>query len=163
MSQTPRPSPAEASAALRTAEQARAASARPRRPLPRWYAPANGLLLLVGLSLIGVSWLLPSDDWKPTTAVQLVGALLIALQCVLTQRIEHRPGIIRTTVSFLGRGQLLALYLTPVALGVLLAIPFGRPALFLTVGIGVGLTNWGLLSRERVLDRAAASPSAQAE
>ncbi|WP_158791129.1 hypothetical protein [Streptomyces sp. NRRL WC-3549] len=54
-------------------------------------------------------------------------------------------------------------YLTPVALGALLAVPFGRPALFLAAGIGAGLTNRVLPSRERALDATAAPRSAQAE
>ncbi|GCB47530.1 hypothetical protein [Streptomyces sp. NL15-2K] len=139
-----------AAAALRAAEAARDAAARPGGALPAWYPAANGGLMAAGLTLIGSRWI-AADSW-PSVALLLVGALLVAAQIVLAHRVEHRPGIIHAYPRHVGRRQVTLTYA-----GVLFVVAgagalFGLAGLFIVGGVGGGLANGWLLSQERAGD-----------
>jgi len=147
MNGTPAP---DAAAALRAAEAAHDAAARPSAALPTWYPAVNGGLMAAGLILIGLRWAVP-NSWL-SVALLLVGALLVAAQVVLTRRIEHRPGIIHTYPRHTGRLQVTLTYAGVLVVATGAGGFFGLAGLFIVGGIGGGLVNWWLLTRERAGD-----------
>ncbi|MFE9448702.1 hypothetical protein [Streptomyces sp. NPDC006739] len=155
MDETPAHSAASAAAALRIAETARAAAAERPRPIPAWYPAANGLLFAAGFVLIGLQWVVRTAPWQLTTGFQFAGALLLAVQCVLAQWIERRPGIIQTVPRCTSGRRLAAAYLAPLVLAFVLFFAFGPGGLLITVGVSGGLVNWLVLHRERSMARPA--------
>jgi len=139
-----------AAAALRAAEAAHDAAARPGVAPPAWYPAVNGGLMAVGLALIGLRWAVP-DSWL-SVALLLVGALLVAAQVVLARRFEHRPGIIQAYPRQTGRRQVTLTYAGVLVVAAGAGGFFGLAGLFIGGGIGGGLANWWLLTRERAGD-----------
>lgn len=149
MDDVPHPTAAEASAALGAAEAARAAAARPARPLPSWYPLASGLLLAVGIGVLGLQWALPVMTWKLEATLELAAALPVGTHCVLAQRFERRPGIIRICPRSVTPRALIGAYLGVLVTAATAALLWHLGGFVIVAGLGAGLVNCLVLRRER--------------
>ncbi|CAL9327089.1 hypothetical protein SUDANB180_07667 (plasmid) [Streptomyces sp. enrichment culture] len=140
---------ADAAAALRVAEAARDAAARPGAALPAWYPAVNGGLMAAGLVLIGLRWVVSSSP----VVLLIVGALFVAAHVVLAQRFEHKPGIVHAFPRHTGRRQVVLTYAVVLVVAVGAGAFFGPAGLFIAGGVGGGLANSWLLTRERAGDQ----------
>ncbi|MGC9381754.1 hypothetical protein [Streptomyces sp. MH13] len=152
MHDTPAHGAVDAAAALRAAEAARDAAARPGAALPAWYPAVNGGLMAAGLVLIGLRWAVDGPS-ALSVALLLAGALLVAAQVVLARRFEHKPGIVQAFPRHTGRRQVMLTYAVALVVAVGAGAFFGAAGLFIAGGVGGGLANWWLLTRERVGDQ----------
>ncbi|WP_055495770.1 hypothetical protein [Streptomyces sp. TP-A0356] len=149
MDDIPRPTAAQARAALGAAEAARAAAARPARSLPAWYPATSGLLFTVGLGLLGLQWALPHVSWKLASALELAAALLVGTHCLLAQRFERRPGIIQVSPRSVSPQVLIGAYAAVLVAAAIAALLWHLGAFVIAAGLGGGLVNWLVLRRER--------------
>ncbi|MFH8978707.1 hypothetical protein [Streptomyces sp. NPDC017890] len=139
-------------AALRAAEVARDAAARPGAGLPAWYPAVNGGLMGTGLVLIGLRWVV-AGPLPLSVALLMAGALLVAAKIVLAQRFEHKPGIVHAFPRHTGRRRVMLTYAVVLVVAVGAGVYFGAAGLFIAGGLGGGPANWWLLTRERAGDR----------
>jgi hypothetical protein len=122
----------EARAALKIAEEARAAARQ--RPAPGWYAPARGLLFMAGFGLVLGPW---------TGPLLIVGLAALVAFILVHAAVVTRDGVL--VVPRRTRQEWVVDQIAPFCvycLGWLAAIPFGRAAGAVTAAVLGGAALW---------------------